>query len=395
VNLVRYEFDPNPSSFRDGFYSYYRIGAEWIDEEQTRTLVVVPKMQNIDFIEMFMTCLQGNETSDNFSTIYDIDFEAKPIKSKALSAILSPLLVVQYLMVVKRIATKGLRRDYISRTETLLKVKGRINLRQTERFALLGHREQVHCTFDDYSVDNPENRLLKKALIASRGIISHMTEHKAYAKLFAMCNHCLSVFENVSYDCNDKMPILKSNKLYREYSEAIRIARMILRRQDVAVHKYNTDTHLIPVFRMDMALLFEHYALANLRRAFGESAVQYQAKGYHSRFRPDFLVKKDDLRIIIDAKYTQPINEYSTDLDYIKQLSAYSRDKVILKSIGYDTTNENSIPIVPCLIVYPSITYKVLSPETVLTQPVKQTEKFYIYPINIPTQNESTDIVGI
>lgn len=387
VNLIRYEFDPNPNSYRDGFYSYFRIGAEWIDEEQTRSLVVVPKMKDIDFIEMFMTCLQSNGISDDFSAIYDIDFEAKPISSKALSSILSPLLVVQFLMIVKRIATKGLSKGYVTRTETLSKIKGRIHLRQTERYALYGHRERVYCTFDEYSVDNPENRLLKKALLISRDMISLMSDHKAYVTLSAMCNHCLSVFENVSDECSDKISMVKSNKLYREYSEAARIAKLILRRQDIVACKEKAGlSNMVPVFRIDMALLFEHYTLALLRRTFGESVVLYQAKGFRGRYVADFLIKQgSNLRIIVDSKYVDSGDSAVAKPEYIKQLSAYSRDKVILKSMGYDVADEDTLPIVPCLIVYPAITDKRISKNNIFAQPVKQTVKFYTFPINIPT----------
>lgn len=337
VNLIRYEFDPNPGAYRDGFYSYYRIGAEWIDKEQKHSIVVVPKIKNIDFIEMFMTCLQDNEAADKFSDIYDIDFDAKLIKSKALSSILSPLLVVQFLMVVKHVTIKGLRKDYISKTEALLKVKGRINIRFTERNAITGHHERVHCTFDEYSVDNPENRLLKKALLISHNIISLMTDHKAYATLAAMCNHCLSVFEDVSDELSEKLPVVKSNKLYREYSEAIRIAKMILCRQDVSTNRNNDySLNMVPVFRIDMALLFEHYSLAMLRKSFGFSSVKYQTYGYRGRYITDFLVNSNNFKIIIDAKYVDAKNGTVAKPEYIKQLSAYSRDKVILKSMGYD-----------------------------------------------------------
>lgn len=389
VNLIRYEFDPNPDSFRDGFFSYFRIGAEWIDQEQTYPLIVVPKLKNIDFIEMFMTCLQDNEVSDNFSAIYDIDFEAKPIKSRTLNSILSPLLVIQFLMSVKLIATKGLRKGYITCTEVLPKVRGRVNLRQTERRAMYGHREQIHCTYNEYSIDIPENRLLKRVLFISRDMISLMSEHKSYTTLSAMCNHCLSIFENVSNDYSDKMPIIKSNKLYHEYSEAIRIAKTILHHQDILTNKNSNDSHnMVPVFRIDMALLFEHYALAQLRKAFGKTSVLYQAKGFRGRYIADFLIKQDNMKIIADSKYVDFKDNTVAKPEYIKQLSAYSRDMTILSLLDYNVTDEDSIPVVPCLIVYPAMTDKRISKDEIFMKPVKQTAKFYTYPINIPVINE-------
>lgn len=385
VNLIRYVFDPNPNSYKDGFYSYYRIGAEWIDKENKRSIVVVPKIDKIDFLEMFMTCLQDNESADNFSAIYNIDFEGEPIKSATLSSILSPLLVVQFLIVIDKIAHKGLCKDYISKEDTLSKVKGRINIRLTERNVLTGHHGRIHCKFDEYSVDSPENRLLKKALRIARDMISNMVDNKAYIKLSGICNHCLSTFENVSDIVSEKLPIVKYNKLYPEYSEAIRIAKIILHWQDIAIsNKDNSSFHIVPIFQIDMALLFEHYSLAILRKIFGFSSVKYQTKGYRGRYITDFLIQKNNLKLIIDAKYVDIEDRVVAKPEYIKQLSGYSRDTVILKAMGYDISDDDSIPVIPCLIAYPAITKSNSSLAEIFSHPIKHTLKFYKYPIHIP-----------
>lgn len=385
VNLFRYEFDP--AIGRDGFFSYYRIGAEWIDSAQSCPVVVTPKMQNIDFISMFMACLRSDRTSDNFSAIYDIDFDARPIRSKALNSILSPLLVVQLLMAVRRIATRGLRRGYVSRTENLAKVKGRIDMRRNERINIInGHRERVLCRYDEYSVDTPENRLLKKALLVARDMISFMHDHRAYTTLSAMCNHCLSAFAAVSDTFDGKIPVAKSHKLYHDYNEATRIARMILRRQDIAVTRHeNHPDDLVPVFRIDMALLFEHYALAIMRQTFGKNAVQYQVAGYGHRFVADFLLDTGSRRVIVDAKYIDGSSDTVAKADYIKQLSAYARDKKLLRDLGYDTDDETALPIVPCVLIYPVTGHTVLDADSLFSHPVRETVSFYTCPLAIPT----------
>lgn len=385
VNLIRYEFESNPDSYRDGFYSYFRIGAEWLDKEQTHALVVEPKIKGIDFVEMFMTCLQDNRFADDFSSVYDIDFEAKPIESKVLNSILSPLLVLHFLVNVKSIVTKGLRKGFIRRTEVVPKVKGRVNLRKTVQCALLGHSERVQCDFEEYSVDNPENRLLKRALIVSRNMLSIMEYHKSYLDLSAMCNYCLNAFENVSIDGLVKIQDLKANKLYPEYAEATRLARMILRRQGSSAVKDKAELlDKVPVFRIDMALLFEHYVLAQLRKVFGETAILYQVKGFRGRYIVDFLVKCDELKVIVDAKYVNPESGVVAKSEYIKQLSGYGRDKVILEVMGYDICNEDSLPNVPCLIIYPSVKDEKISKEVIFSRPVRNIVKFYTCPIGIP-----------
>ena len=70
------------SEGRRGEYSaYYRIGAEWVDDE--RALVVAPKvgMEEIDWPAMLMRCFDTEEgCADGLGYIYNIDFAVPPIR---------------------------------------------------------------------------------------------------------------------------------------------------------------------------------------------------------------------------------------------------------------------------------------------------------------------------
>jgi len=386
VNLIRYEFDPEEN--RDGFFSYFRIGAEWLDKEQSRSVIVTPKMKGINFLEMFMTCLRSNESSDNFAAIYDIDFDAHPICSQALSSILSALLVAQFLMAMKRIVSRGLRKGYVRREENISKIKGRLDIRRSERNIMLGHREKMFCRFEEYLVDTPENRLLKCALMVTGDMVALMREHSSHSTLTAMLNHCMSAFSEVSDVPAMKVNVVKSNKLYREYDDAIRLANMIIRRKDMAINRHGDSQYdVVPVFRIDMALLFEHYTLAKLRNTFGRNAVMYQINGSNP-FIADFLIRKGELRIIADSKYT-PDSTRAAKGDYIKQLGGYSRDHRFLRLLGYDTTDADSVPVVPCLIFYPDEQAPNLSESMLLSHPVSHTMKFYTIPVSFPTYNHT------
>lgn len=389
INLLRYEFDPRKGAGE--FKAYFRIGAEWLDREQTRPLIVLPKMPNIDFIEMFTSCLRDAESADNFSRIYSIDFNARPIRSRALSSILSPLLIVQFLMVMRKVVSHGLRKGYVPRSENLSKVKGRLDIRRNERLNVIsGHRERVFCHYMEYSADTLENRLLKHALQISRDMISLMRDHESYATLSAMCNHCLSVFGEVADTRSRVIPNVKHNKLYREYADAIRFALMILRRQDIAVtHRDSADSDLVPVFRIDMALLFEHYTLSLLRRRFGQEAVKYQEKGYGRRFYPDFLISRGDFRVIADTKYHDEASGNVAIPDYIRQLCGYARDTTLLKALGYNVSPPytDPLPVIPCVLLYPAYSSSLppLTPGNLLRKSVNGIVRFHTCPVPIPT----------
>ena len=383
INLIQYQFDPNPE--REGFYSYFRIGAEWLDHGQTKPLIVLPKFQNIDFIEMFMTCLRTSRPDDNFSDIYDIDLDAKPIPSPALNSILSPLLIVQFLMIVNKISERGLRKGYVDREENLHKVRGRIDFRKNEiRNVWTAHKERVYCRYDEFSVDTPENRYLKRALVIASNMIALMADHKCYSTLYALTNQCMSAFADVS-DSYDDFPIFTRNhKLFREYNDAIRFARMIIRKEEMAINSRQVSSFdVVPVFRIDMALLFEHYVLAKLRDTFGRNHVIYQARGSNA-FIADFLVKKGELKVIADAKYTEIYNDGSAKGDHIKQLCGYARDTKLLRKLDIDCSDEEAVQIVACTLIYPDILNRNSGEIDLLQFPNKHTVKFFTTKVEIP-----------
>ena len=154
--------------------------------------------------------------------------------------------------------------------------------------------------------------------------------------------------------------------IYRDYTEALRLEAMLVRRQDISLsERENIGQDYVPVFRFDMALLFEHYALALLREQFG-TAILYQVKGFGGRFVADFLLNTPSFKAILDTKYVTGYDsstgyntstEYKTltevNSEYIKQLSGYARDKSLLGALGIDCTDEDVVPVVPCMILYP------------------------------------------
>jgi 5-methylcytosine-specific restriction enzyme subunit McrC len=384
VNLLTYEID---KSHPEGqFSALFRIGAEWLDEEQTQSIVVVPKMRNIDFIEMFMQCLSDSEVADKFADIYDIDFDAKPVYAPDLETVLSPLLVVQYLMCVKRIAARGLRKGYVGREENLNKVKGRIDIGRNERLNVMTHHcERVFCRYELFSADTPTNRYLKQALFVAKDMIMRMSDHHSFAPLLALLNYCLSAFQGVSNEGAPKsVTNIKHNKLYRDYTDALRMATLILRRKAVAVDLRQAASSYVPVFRMNMALLFEHFTLAKLRATFNR-AVLYQASGHNGRFLPDFLIVHPDATVIADAKYVPKYEDKNVLGGYIQQLSGYARDMKLLRLLKIDCSDEENIPIVPCVILYPTKESVELSAEALFSMKEPDTVKFYKCPIQIPT----------
>ena len=90
------------------------------------------------------------------------------------------MLIVQYLLIVKQISDRGLRKGYVFKEDNLNKVRGRINFRKNEILNIrTAHKERVYCKYNEFSVDTPENRYLKRALIIASDMISLMEDHKS------------------------------------------------------------------------------------------------------------------------------------------------------------------------------------------------------------------------
>ena len=326
-----------------GYYTTYVIGAQWFDDEEP--LVVTPKAgcSKIDFLQLFSRCLQAGFELEAFSEIYGIDMEQPRIKAPELQSVLSPLIVVHFLSVVRAIVQGGLKKDYIQREENLKKVKGHISVLRHERTNVLRKRpDKVFCRYQEYSVDIPENRLLKKALNFVRQLLQTLPHSESRSSLEHTLNQCLSAFAHVSDEIEVwELKHLKHQKLFRTYSEAIRLAQLILRRYDYSLTNIQSSEEDCPVFWLDMPLLYEHYILGLLREAY-EDQILYQAKG--STGYPDFICL--DPRLVIDTKYIPSLGSKSKiSSDIIRQLAGYARDRKLFKKCPTEH--------IPCLVIYP------------------------------------------
>ena len=101
------------------------------------------------------------------------------------------------------------------------------------------------------------------------------------------------------------------------------------------------------------------------------------------------------MKAVLDTKY---ITDYDASeevkAENIKQLSGYARDKSLLKALGIDCTDEDSVPVVPCVILYPVLAERNDKPfrfTMLQKKPLKRTLKFYKCPIPVPLIKSGTN----
>lgn len=380
-----------PDNDNWGYYASYKIGAEWIDQKESLVVTAKRGMENIDFLGMFMTCFSSDLALESFTKIYSINYDKPSIKAPSLQGVVSPLIMLHFLGVVGRIKT--LKRGYVHHSENLKKIKGHIAILKNERNNILQKRyDRIYCEYDEYSADIPENRLLKRALLFVRRMMQKMGDgHRSYDNINLAIRKSLALFENVSDEVNLKeVSQIKAHKLFKEYAEAIRLAKLILRHFDYSINKVSAIEEQVVPFVLDMSLLYEHYVYGLLYEAY-QNKITYQYSSLTGK--PDFLYHSQGFKAILDTKYIPKCEKnQKLDTDVVRQLSGYSRDLKILRYLGYeDVSEETPLPNVPCVIIYPEEGGEINNPflnislKKLCSKSVGGLALFYKIAISVPT----------
>ena len=340
--------------------SYY-IGAAWLVSDEL-AVVVTPKVPDIDFIQMFLSALEidTQKESNYFAQCYGIQFDEPQIETHEELNQLTPLLVLHFISLLERLLKHGLKKDYLLHEENLkAKVKGRILFGKHLKTNVFQQRsDRMYCQYQEYTDDIPENRLLKKALLFSERILDRcdsLKRQSQYPDLQLRLNRLKASFSHISDDIEPyQVQKLSSNKLFKGYKEAIRVAKMILRRFDYSIREASSEQHSTPPFWIDMARLYEMWVWKQLQKS-SIYPVLFQEVGSYRRQVADFVIKEE--KLILDAKYKPNyMNENWVDVEDIRELSGNARDERLLPNLPEDYSPR-------CIILYPGNTDE-LKPES-------------------------------
>ena len=329
----------------------YYVGVDWLD--RTKAVYVEPKLNESEvqtnYMEMLFTALSQPEAAKFSGDLFEIKWDKAPIVIKQEQDLLTPLLVVIYLNLVKEIVRKGLKKSYYKVENNLYsRVKGKVMVGKTiKENALKNKTLHTWCSYDEFGFNGLENRLLKRALVFIKRYLPTIKNLDIDEYTAHVFNYINPAFEQVSEDVSlHDVLHTKNNAFYKEYAEAIRIAKMILQRFGYNITNASSSKVSTPPFWIDMSKLFEFYVLSKLKTA-GHQVLYQKRTGYDV---PDYLLKSEQL--ILDAKYKtyyvdDAVNE-SVAGD-IRQLSGYGRNEKIRE---YFKINDETQPNL--MIIYPN-----------------------------------------
>ena len=368
------------------WWSSYYIG---ITEINGQHIEVLPKLEDLDFMSLFSFALLYQPSSEYFSSCYDINWEKEIFASTELYNILTPLLVMQYLNVLDKLVGKGLKRDYITIEKNLhSKIRGKLrpiaNWRKNE---LKKKEDYFYCQYQVFSANIPVNRLLKKALDISLLLLGNVRSRSSNMTGLAFLSSKLKLIEAFkNIDSNVRLESIRNykfDKLNMYYSDAIKLAKCIIRHQDNALTD-GSGMKRIPLFWIDMSRLYEVYVLGILQTHY-PGQILFQVKGSY-RTQCDYLHIGEG--IVLDAKYKLWYSSYNGRRSHedsmiadIREISAYARDERFLSLMN----NDVSTPI--CIIIHPDEETTDLG--TVLSDSVKNNKiegyrDFYRLSIDLP-----------
>lgn len=334
------------------WWSSYYIGMTEINGEH---LEVQPKWENLDFMSLFSFALSYQPSSEYFSSCYDINWDKEVVASTELYNILTPLLVMQYLNVLDKLVSRGLKRDYITVEENLhSKIRGKLkpvaNWRKNE---LKKKEDYFYCQYQVFSSDIPINRLLRKALDISLLLLGNVRSRSSNMTGLAFLSSKLKLVETFRSIGSNVRPEsirnCKFDKLNVHYAEAVRLAKCIVRHQENTLHD-GSGMKKVPLFWIDMSRLYEVYVLGLLQANY-PGQILFQVKGSYDT-QCDYLHVGEG--IVLDAKYklwyaseNGRRSHAAAMIADVREVSAYARDERFLSLMNKKVVS----PI--CIIVHP------------------------------------------
>jgi 5-methylcytosine-specific restriction enzyme subunit McrC len=376
--------------------SYY-VGADWINAD---TAVYVEakvnrKGEQLNLLRMLFEAVKHPEILDYAEDLYEIKWSEPPIRIRQQQDMLTPLLIIQFLQIVKSIVRKGLKKSYYTvHAEFNGRIKGKLDLAKTfSNNIAKGRLTKTNCIYQEFGFNCVENRVLKKALRFIQRYLAAHTHLNASVAFTPLLSYILPAFDQVDEEVAlQDIHRITVNPLFKEYQTATRLAIEILKRFGYNLNNTVSEEPTVPPFWIDMSKLFELYVLGLLRDQYGKAILygKKQAKGNYGL--PDYLINVKGGEMVIDAKYkllynSLPQTEAEDEkvasryaIENIRQLSAYARDLKIIHRLGL--TGEKAVT---CLIIYPD--------ENLGDQPaidlaakrrIGQFYEFYKLPVKLP-----------
>jgi len=260
------------------------------------------------------------------------DFEGRTFNISSLKADnmnLYEIFISLYLQETYRLVKKGLKSAYNTIEDNLSVLKGKLKIKEhiTKN---LTHKDKFYVSHDEYTLNRPENRLIRTTLL----LLINQTKNNNNKKL---CKQLLNYFEtvDVSYNVDADFSVITIDRANKDYETLLKWSKVFLKHKSFTTFSGQTKSKAL-LFQMDK--LFESYVAKLLKYELANSVynVSTQDSGYYLfdsprkfKLRPDIVVSQNESNIILDTKWknlnTNERDNYGISQSDMYQMYAYSK----------------------------------------------------------------------
>jgi len=243
------------------------------------------------------------------------------------------IFITAFLAEMDQLVRKGMKRAYREKEENLNCARGKIHFPGQITHNIV-HREKFYVHYDEFSLDIPQNRILKSTFryLLQR---SRLYQNKIRLKQYLLMWDSIPFSENIEYDLQH---INSLSRLYTHYERPLQWARVFLKGESFTNFRGKSiNTALL----FPMERIFEDYVAAMFRRYFPDQdmaiRIQHRKKYLVDQHKdkpkfqliPDILIDRDSKPIaILDTKWkaidqNAPEDNYGISQADMYQLFAY------------------------------------------------------------------------
>lgn len=261
---------------------------------------ILPKIAGGDFSE--------SETKGIFlemlKTLQDVtfkDFNISSLRTDRLN--LLEIFIKMFLDEVAILTKQGLKAAYMQVEENEGFYKGKLLASQNIKYNLV-RRERFYVRYDDFSMNRPENRLIKSCLGFLLKATGDGNNRRSAARL-------LSFFDGVEYSKSVNVDFSKCfvDRSMNHYEKALSWCRVFLRGNSFTAFA-GSEVALALLFPMEK--VFESFIAAKFRRYIGNGINLRTQDTRYSLFdsptrafalRPDLVLESGEHTVVLDTKW--------------------------------------------------------------------------------------------
>lgn len=240
------------------------------------------------------------------------------------------IFINMYLQQVRLLVKHGLKSGYVRQEDNLNFYKGKLLVNQHIK-ANMAHGERFYVSYDEFSPNRAENRLVKSTLLKLQKITESAENSKEIRQL-------LSAFELVetskNYDKDFASVVIDRNT--KDYEILIQWSKVFLFNKSFTTFSGNTNSRAL-LFPMES--VYESYVAKKMKKVFSPDGwqVSTQDKGLYLfteprkqfALRPDIVMQNDGRIVILDTKWKSLFDNekanYGISQADMYQMYAYSK----------------------------------------------------------------------